>query len=55
VKRLCKGLPLILVGCKKDLRRDPETIAELLKTGQHPVTYEEVELCVFSMPFQLLI
>jgi Ras family protein A len=34
-------LPIILVGCKKDLREDPRTIEELKKTGQKPVSYEE--------------
>ena len=38
----CAGLPIILVGCKKDLRRDPKTIEELRKTNQRPVTPEEV-------------
>jgi len=37
----CSGLPIILVGCKKDLRRDPRTIEELRKTSQRPVTPEE--------------
>lgn len=38
----CSGLPIILVGCKKDLRRDGKTIDELRKTNQRPVTPEEV-------------
>lgn len=38
----CAGLPIILVGCKKDLRRDPRVIDELRKTSQRPVTPEEV-------------
>ena len=38
----CNGLPIILVGCKKDLRRDPKTIDELRKVSQRPVTPEEV-------------
>lgn len=37
----CAGLPIILVGCKKDLRRDPRVIEELRKTSQRPVTPEE--------------
>lgn len=40
----CPGLPIILVGCKKDLRRDPKTIGELQKTNQRPVSPEEVRL-----------
>lgn len=42
VMHFCAGLPIILVGCKKDLRRDPRVIEELRKTGQRPVTPEEV-------------
>ena len=37
----CAGLPILLVGCKKDLRNDPRTMEELKKTGQAPVSYEE--------------
>jgi hypothetical protein len=42
VLHFCAGLPILLVGCKKDLRNDPRTIDELRKTGQTPVTYDEV-------------
>lgn len=45
----CAGLPIILVGCKKDLRRDPRVIDELRKTNQRPVTPEEV--CMISFFF----
>ncbi|CCM05510.1 uncharacterized protein FIBRA_07733 [Fibroporia radiculosa] len=41
VMHFCAGLPIILVGLKKDLRRDPRTIEELRKTSQRPVTPEE--------------
>lgn len=44
VMHFCAGLPIILVGCKKDLRRDPRVIDELRKTSQRPVTPEEVSL-----------
>lgn len=37
------GLPIILVGCKKDLRHAPETIEELRKTSQSSVTAEQGE------------
>lgn len=37
----CQNLPIILVGCKKDLRRDPKIIEELRKTSQRPVSPEE--------------
>lgn len=42
VLHFCQGLPIILVGCKKDLRHDPKTIEELHKTSQSPVTAEQV-------------
>ena len=42
VNRFCQGLPIILVGLKKDLRNNPETIGKLWRTGQHPVTVDEV-------------
>lgn len=38
----CPGLPIILVGCKKDLRYDQKTVEELNKTSQKPVTPEQV-------------
>lgn len=37
VLHFCYGLPILLVGCKKDLRHDPKTIQELAKTSQKPV------------------
>ena len=42
VNHFCEGIPIILVGLQKDLRRDPNTIDELRRTSQHPVTFEEV-------------
>lgn len=42
VLHFCHGNPIILVGCKKDLRYDPKTIEELRKTSQKPVSPEEV-------------
>lgn len=44
VLHFCQGLPIILVGCKCDLRHDPKTIEELAKTSQKPVTPEQVRL-----------
>jgi small GTP-binding protein len=35
----CPDVPVILVGLKEDLRRDPERVQELAKTGQKPVAY----------------
>jgi len=42
VDYFCQGVPIILAGLKKDLRRDPKTIDELRRIRQHPVTVEEV-------------
>lgn len=33
--------PIILVGCKKDLRNDPTTLGRLDRRGKRPVTYEQ--------------
>lgn len=41
VLHFCQGLPILLIGLKRDLRGDAATIAELRKTGQHPVASEE--------------
>jgi len=41
VLHFCQNLPIILVGCKKDLRDDPRVLEELRKISQKPVTYEE--------------
>lgn len=41
VLHFCPGLPMFLVGLKKDLRDDPKTILELQRTSQHPVTREQ--------------
>ncbi|KAF4612556.1 hypothetical protein D9613_012732 [Agrocybe pediades] len=49
VMHFCAGLPIILVGCKKDLRRDPRVIEELRKTSQRPVTPEEMMVMMMDM------
>ena len=36
------GLPIILVACKKDLRRDQVVLEGLKNMNQRPVTPEEV-------------
>lgn len=41
VRHFCPGIPFVLVGCKKDLRHDQNTIDELKKMNQSPVSYEE--------------
>ncbi|EIW68214.1 GTP-binding protein rhoA [Tremella mesenterica] len=41
VLHFCQGLPVILVACKKDLRRDPKTLDTLSRMGQQPISTEE--------------
>jgi len=41
VLHFCSGLPIILVGCKMDLRHDPKTMEELRRVNQKPVTAEQ--------------
>jgi len=43
VLHFCSGLPIILVGCKVDLRLNEAVRAELNKTNQQPVTGEQGE------------
>ena len=41
VRHFCPNVPIILVGTKKDLRNDPNTIYELAKMKQEPVKFED--------------
>lgn len=41
VLHFCQGVPIILVGCKADLRNDPNTIEALRQQGQQPVSTSE--------------
>lgn len=41
VRHFCLDVPYVLVGCKKDLRTDPGTIAELKKMHLSPVSNEQ--------------
>merc|ERR1711939_487847 len=41
VLHFCSGLPIILVGCKKDLRNDPKVTEELRRTSQRPVSRQD--------------
>ncbi|WBW74101.1 Rho family GTPase Rho5 [Schizosaccharomyces osmophilus] len=43
VMHFCSSLPIILVGCKNDLRNDPKVVEELSKTSQKPIPYEDGE------------
>lgn len=42
--RLCTGVPLILVGLKKDLREDPVAIEEMRKKSLRFVTTHDGEV-----------
>ena len=48
VKEVCPNTPFILVGTKKDLRNDPETISRLAERGTSPITYEQVRTFFFA-------
>lgn len=41
VLHFCPNLPIVLVGCKIDLRNDPKTIQDLARMNQRPVTRED--------------
>ncbi|KAG0676186.1 GTP-binding protein Rho1, partial [Pichia californica] len=41
VLHFCQGVPIILVGCKVDLRNDRATIDRLAQSGQQPVSTAE--------------
>lgn len=41
VKHFCPNVPIILVGNKKDLRNDPNTMRELAKLKQEPVKQQD--------------
>jgi len=41
VMHFCPRVPVMLVGCKKDLRRDPQTNENLRKQNQRPVAPEQ--------------
>ncbi|AAS50954.1 ABR182Wp [Eremothecium gossypii ATCC 10895] len=41
VLHFCQGVPILLVGCKVDLRNDPQVLQQLQAEGQRPVTAAE--------------
>nr|CAD2151480.1 unnamed protein product [Meloidogyne enterolobii] len=43
VRHFCPNVPIILVGNKKDLRNDPQTLKELAKSKQEPVNSEAAQ------------
>lgn len=42
VRHFCRDIPVILIGCKTDLRKDKECIRKLRAMNQAPVTYTQV-------------
>ena len=43
ILHFCQGVPILLVGCKKDLRHDHASLQELRRTSQEPVSPEQAE------------
>ncbi|NXJ11341.1 RHOF protein, partial [Odontophorus gujanensis] len=43
VNHFCQGVPLVLIGCKTDLRKDKEQLRKLRASKQEPVTYNQGE------------
>lgn len=46
----CPKVPVMLVGCKKDLRRDHQTVETLRKQNQRPIAPEQVSLLATPSP-----
>lgn len=42
VNHFCKKVPIIVVGCKTDLRKDKSLVNKLRRNGLEPVTYHRV-------------
>ncbi|KAG2470751.1 RHOF protein, partial [Polypterus senegalus] len=43
VNHFCRGVPIILIGCKTDLRKDKERLRKLKTLEQEPITYLQGE------------
>ncbi|KAM4709034.1 rho-related GTP-binding protein RhoF [Discoglossus pictus] len=43
VHHFCRGVPIILIGCKTDLRKDKERLRKLKTSQQEPITYFQGE------------
>ncbi|KAF2987571.1 hypothetical protein EK904_013244 [Melospiza melodia maxima] len=43
VNHFCRGVPLVLIGCKTDLRKDKEQLRRLRAARQEPITYNQGE------------
>lgn len=49
VNHFCRGVPVILIGCKTDLRKDKEQLRKLRASKQEPVTYNQVNTTAFKV------
>ncbi|NWU93167.1 RHOF protein, partial [Upupa epops] len=43
VNHFCKGVPVLLVGCKTDLRQDREVLGKLEEGHSEPVSYHQAK------------
>ncbi|XP_074812739.1 rho-related GTP-binding protein RhoD [Natator depressus] len=43
VNHFCKGIPIVLVGCKTDLRKDKVLLRQLHEDQLEPITYHKAE------------
>ncbi|KAM7163651.1 rho-related GTP-binding protein RhoD-like isoform 2-T2 [Macrochelys suwanniensis] len=43
VNHFCKGIPIVLVGCKTDLRKDKVLLRRLHEDRLEPITYHKAE------------
>ncbi|XP_061468993.1 rho-related GTP-binding protein RhoD [Rhineura floridana] len=43
VKHFCRGIPILLVGCKTDLRKDKVLLRKLHQDQLEPITYQKGE------------
>uniref|UniRef100_A0A8C6FXI5 Ras homolog family member F, filopodia associated n=1 Tax=Moschus moschiferus TaxID=68415 RepID=A0A8C6FXI5_MOSMO len=42
VTHFCRGIPMVLIGCKTDLRKDKEQLRKLRAAQLEPITYTQV-------------
>ncbi|KAJ7419339.1 ras family member F, filopodia associated [Willisornis vidua] len=48
VNHFCRGVPLVLIGCKTDLRKDKEQLRKLRAAKQEPITYNQASAAVLQ-------
>jgi len=46
INQHCPGVPIILAGCKGDLRNDPETLESLRAQNRRPVSTSEIDALI---------